>query len=67
MPAINFHDALTTASAAALLNAKKATLEKWRVLGTGPAYYRIGGRVYYFPEDIQRYIESQRREENNAA
>ena len=72
MTAINFRDALDTQAAADVLNAKKATLEKWRVQGVGPTYYRVGGRIYYLAEDIQRYAESRRQvgkreAENNAA
>ncbi|MBF0589166.1 MAG: helix-turn-helix domain-containing protein [Magnetococcales bacterium] len=34
------------------------TLERWRSLGTGPAYIKIGGRVAYRLEDIERYEAS---------
>lgn len=29
------------------------TLERWRWLGTGPRYHKIGGRVIYRMEDIE--------------
>ncbi len=31
------------------------TLERWRWLGEGPPYLKIGGRVVYRLEDIERY------------
>lgn len=35
------------------------TLERWRWLGTGPRYLKIGGRVVYRLADIEEY-EQQR-------
>ncbi len=35
------------------------TLERWRSLGQGPTYVKIGGRVVYRLEDVERY-ESER-------
>jgi DNA-binding transcriptional MerR regulator len=37
------------------------TLERWRWLGLGPAYLKIGGRVVYRLEDILAYEAAQRR------
>jgi len=37
------------------------TLERWRWLGEAPAYLKIGGRVVYRLEDIERYEEEQLR------
>ena len=31
------------------------TLERWRWLGTGPRYHKIGGRVVYKLEDIEAF------------
>lgn len=31
------------------------TLERWRWLGEGPAYLKIGGRVVYRLEDVEHY------------
>jgi Helix-turn-helix domain len=31
------------------------TLERWRWLGIGPRYIKIGGRVVYRLEDIEAY------------
>jgi len=37
------------------------TLERWRWIGEGPAYLKIGGRVVYRLEDIEAYEREQRR------
>lgn len=31
------------------------TLERWRCLGEGPSYLKIGGRVVYRMEDIETF------------
>lgn len=36
------------------------TLERWRWLGLGPAYLKIGGRVVYPLEDVEAF-EAQAR------
>lgn len=36
------------------------TLERWRWLGLGPAYLKIGGRVVYQLEDVETF-EAQAR------
>ncbi|CDK99122.1 conserved protein of unknown function [Magnetospirillum gryphiswaldense MSR-1 v2] len=38
------------------------TLERWRWLGLGPRYLKIGGRVVYRQEDIDAYEAAQVRE-----
>lgn len=35
------------------------TLERWRWLGQGPAYLKIGGSVAYREEDVLAYEASQ--------
>ena len=37
------------------------TLERWRSLGEGPPYLKIGGRVVYSQYDIERYETEHRR------
>lgn len=37
------------------------TLERWRWIGEGPPYLKIGGRVVYRLEDIERYELEQLR------
>lgn len=34
------------------------TIERWRWLGTGPVYYKIGGRVVYRLEDVIAFENS---------
>ena len=36
------------------------TLANWRSTGTGPAYTKIGGRVFYALDDVERW-ELQRQ------
>ena len=36
-------------------NISHRTLERWRWLGEGPSYLKVGGRVVYRLEDIERY------------
>lgn len=37
------------------------TLERWRCVGTGPAWLQLGGRVLYRLEDILAFENRQRR------
>ena len=37
------------------------TLERWRWLGQGPAYLKLGGRVAYRHEDVEAFEATQRR------
>lgn len=37
------------------------TLERWRSLDTGPTYVKIGGRVVYRMEDVERYEDERTR------
>jgi hypothetical protein len=37
------------------------SLEKWRTLGIGPAYLKIGGAVRYRTEDVIAYEAAQLR------
>ena len=38
------------------------TLERWRWLGQGPRYLKIGGRVVYRLEDIEAFEDEKRQE-----
>jgi predicted site-specific integrase-resolvase len=38
------------------------TLERWRWLGQGPVYLKLGGRVAYRVEDIEAYETAQTRD-----
>jgi len=37
------------------------TLERWRWLGQGPAYLKLGGSVAYCLEDVLAYEKAQRQ------
>jgi hypothetical protein len=37
------------------------TLERWRWLGQGPRFLKLGGRVVYRVEDVERYEAEQLR------
>lgn len=44
------------------------TLERWRWVGEGPQYLKIGGRVIYRMEDVEAYEREMLRaagDENN--
>jgi hypothetical protein len=43
-------------------NISPRTLERWRWLGQGPRYPKIGGRVVYRLDDIEAYEAAQLHE-----
>ena len=43
------------------------TLERWRWMGCGPRYLKIGGRVVYRLADIEAYEAAQLRNATNTA
>ena len=51
---------LTLDEAAELLRTPAATLRYWRHIGTGPSSFRIGRRVMYRAEDLDRWVDAQR-------
>ena len=38
------------------------TLERWRWVGKGPAYLKVGGRVLYRLEDIEAHEQARLRQ-----
>ncbi len=46
---------------AEILNIKPATLRRWRWLGTGPSFRKIGSNVRFHPDDITSFIEQAQR------
>ncbi|WP_029429861.1 helix-turn-helix domain-containing protein [Blastococcus sp. URHD0036] len=54
---------LTLTEAATVLRTPVATLRYWRHLGIGPAGFRLGRRVLYRRQDLDRWIEEQRTAE----
>jgi excisionase family DNA binding protein len=49
---------LTQAETAELLRLSERTLERWRVIGGGPAYVKLGKRVLYPRTELHRWIAS---------
>lgn len=43
------------------------TLERWRWLGQGPRYLKLGGRVAYRTDDIETFEAEQLRTSTSAA
>ena len=43
------------------------TLAKWRHYGRGPAFVRIGSRIYYDQADLDQYIDERRRTSTSEA
>jgi predicted DNA-binding transcriptional regulator AlpA len=50
---------LTLPEAAAFLRTPIATLRYWRHLGTGPRGFRLGRRVMFRREDLERWLTDQ--------
>jgi hypothetical protein len=42
------------------------TLERWRWVGEGPRFLKIGGRVIYRLQDVERYEAEQLRDSTAA-
>lgn len=53
---------LNTAEAAGRLRLARITLDRWRTAGKGPAFVKMGRKVFYRPIDLDRWIEGQRQE-----
>ena len=46
---------------AEIFDVHEVTLAKWRMLGTGPRFYKLRGRAFYKQSDINSFIEAQAR------
>lgn len=51
---------LTPDEAAAFLRSNSRTMERWRVIGDGPAFVKIGRRVAYRLDDLETWIQQRR-------
>jgi hypothetical protein len=51
----------TKSAAKKLENLSPRTLEKWRVLGQGPAFRKFGRKVVYAESDLEAWADGQRR------
>lgn len=52
--------ALDPEAAAEYLGLRPTTLKKWRTIGEGPVYAKLGGRVVYLVEDLNEYLYASR-------
>lgn len=52
---------MTTAMAAEYVGLSPATLETMRVRGGGPVFVKLGARVVYQREDLNRWLEERKR------
>lgn len=52
---------LTSAEAAEYLGLKPITLDVWRQYGKGPEYIKMGRAVRYRKEDLDRFMDKNRR------
>jgi hypothetical protein len=43
------------------------TLAKWRHYGQGPAFVRVGSRIFYDQADLDSYIDEHRRTSTSEA
>jgi hypothetical protein len=50
---------LTTTEAAPHVRLSPRTLEKYRVLGGGPRYKKLGARVFYTLSDLKAWLDSR--------
>jgi hypothetical protein len=64
--AMDIRSFLREAGAAERIDGSVETLRYWRKRGRGPAYYRIEGKIYYDPSDIDLWL-SQCRHDPEAA
>ena len=57
----------TTEEAARFLRLQKQTLEAWRLRGTGPAFLKLGRRVVYRREALERFMDERERRSTSDA
>jgi hypothetical protein len=55
------HERISEEDAAERLGFHPIFLRRQRYAGTGPAYFRVGRRVSYWPEDLDAWFLAQRR------
>ena len=51
---------LDTDELAAYLRTPKASIEYWRVAGSGPTFIKIGRKIYYSVPDVLAWLESKK-------
>lgn len=63
----DIEELIPEAKLAADLDTKTTTLAAWRVGGRGPAYVKVGRKVFYKPADVSAWLAKQRREPKTPA
>jgi predicted DNA-binding transcriptional regulator AlpA len=58
---MNISQRRNTAEAADFLGLARRTLEKYRIHGGGPAFYKLGRRVVYDTRDLDTWLQERRR------
>ncbi|WP_418059955.1 helix-turn-helix domain-containing protein [Pimelobacter simplex] len=53
-------DYLTTQEVAQILRTPAETVRYWRHIGTGPASFKIGRRVLYARDDVEKFVAEAR-------
>jgi hypothetical protein len=53
---------MTEAEAAEALGFSHNWLRNQRLAGDGPVYSKIGGRVFYDPEDVKAWVAAQKKQ-----
>lgn len=52
---------ITQEAAAEKLRVRPKTLTRWRWAGKGPAYRKVGRKVFYVADDLEEYLAQSRR------
>jgi hypothetical protein len=55
-------DLVSDVEAAKIIHQKQTTLASWRSTGRGPAYHKVGRKVFYSVADLEAWLTSTRRE-----
>jgi hypothetical protein len=50
---------LTRSDAARYIGAAEKTLAMWQLQGKGPRSVKVGGRVFYYRDDLDRFIRGE--------
>jgi excisionase family DNA binding protein len=58
---MDMQELATTDEAARYLRLQKQTLEAWRLKGTGPAFLKLGRRVVYRREALEKFMAERER------
>jgi predicted DNA-binding transcriptional regulator AlpA len=55
----NFERLLTEHELAEMTGVALATLRRWRLLGRGPKFLKLGATVRYTPQDVSAWLASR--------